>query len=466
MAIGIVSYGIYLPRYRLSQKTIAGAWHRPAGDGEKAVANFDEDSLTMSVESALATLEHQTPITLFFASTTTPYREKQSAALIAAVLNLPETTVTVDVANSLRSGSTALLTALNNTKPSLIIASDTRTAPPGSDLEPFLGDGAATLLLGTENIIAKIIATHSISSDFTDVWQKNNDAYLQTGDIRFVQEKGYLPLMETVITAILKKAKLDQKDITKLIITPRDPKSHLSLAKQLGFDPKIQLQDDLVRLIGFTGTPHPFMMLGAALETAKPGDLILLAVYGDGADAVIFEVTDDIKSHRMTGQDRKTLSSALARKKEMASYTKYLEFRNLIKNRPEFLTEGFSSLAMQEREKDITQKLIARRCKKCQAILTLSQKVCSSCQNQEFEHVNLSRTGKIYTFSQEHYYPSPEPPTTMAVVDLDGGGRLLLQMTDGEAEQAKIGLPVRLTYRKMHEAGGFCNYYWKGRPLE
>ena len=54
----------------------------------------------------------------------------------------------------------------------------------------------------------------------------------------------------------------------------------------------------------------------------------------------------------------------------------------------------------------------------------------------------------------------------MVSIDLDGGGRLLVQMTDYEYEPVKIGDRVELVFRKMHEAGGYHNYYWKARPLQ
>ena len=50
--IGISAYGVYIPRYRISRKTISAAmgWLSPVAlPGEKAVANYDEDNLTMAV---------------------------------------------------------------------------------------------------------------------------------------------------------------------------------------------------------------------------------------------------------------------------------------------------------------------------------------------------------------------------------------------------------------------------------
>ena len=45
---GIISYGAYVPLFRM-EKTTKG-WTAP---GERSVANFDEDSITLGVEAAI-----------------------------------------------------------------------------------------------------------------------------------------------------------------------------------------------------------------------------------------------------------------------------------------------------------------------------------------------------------------------------------------------------------------------------
>ena len=91
MKAGIVSYGAYVPIYRLSREEIVRVWGSGYRKGEKAVANCDEDSLTMGVAAALDCLKgcDRGPVDgLYFASTSAPYREKQSASIIAAALDL------------------------------------------------------------------------------------------------------------------------------------------------------------------------------------------------------------------------------------------------------------------------------------------------------------------------------------------------------------------------------------------
>ena len=49
---GIISYGAYVPLWRLPRGAIVKGLR-----GEKAVANFDEDSITMSVAAARGCLD-------------------------------------------------------------------------------------------------------------------------------------------------------------------------------------------------------------------------------------------------------------------------------------------------------------------------------------------------------------------------------------------------------------------------
>ncbi|MEE8469875.1 MAG: 3-hydroxy-3-methylglutaryl CoA synthase, partial [Dehalococcoidia bacterium] len=131
---GIVSYGAYIPIYRLSRDLIAQSWGRFPLGGEKAVANFDEDCITMAVEAGnncLQGIDRDEVEGLFLASTTTPYKEKQCAAVVAEALDLKRGMVTADFANSLRAGTIAMRAALDaiaagSAKKVLVVASDCR----------------------------------------------------------------------------------------------------------------------------------------------------------------------------------------------------------------------------------------------------------------------------------------------------------------------------------------------------
>ena len=331
--IGISAYGVYIPRYRLSRKTISGAmgWLSPGAlPGEKAVTNYDEDSLTMAVAAGINCLkgaDRAVVDSLYFASTTFPYREKESASIIATALDFSPNIRTADFANSLRGGTGAILAACDAVKAEgarsiLICGSDYRLARPGSPQEMVFGDGAAALLLGSSGVIASLEGWHSASYDFPDYHRSEDDKFVRAAEDRFIREEGYAKFISEAISALLKKCKLEAKDIARVAYPCLNPRQHATIGKRLGFQPE-QVQDPLFTAIGETGAASPLILLVAMLEEAKPGDNILLTSYGNGAEALLFKVTEEIEKVR----DRERLKKQLALKRELTSYEKYLAFR-------------------------------------------------------------------------------------------------------------------------------------------
>src|SRR5215510_13817672 len=153
---GIVSYGTYVPTYRLPRDLIAKEWGTASLGGERAIANFDEDSLTLAINASIDALGNRDPQTLsgvFFASTTSPYREKQAAVTVATVLDASPEVRTMDFTDTLRAGTSALLTALDlvqSGKSILVCAGDSRMGEPDPQQEQNYGDAGGAIMVGTE----------------------------------------------------------------------------------------------------------------------------------------------------------------------------------------------------------------------------------------------------------------------------------------------------------------------------
>ena len=101
--VGITSFGAYVPLLRLNCNAIEKGLKR-----EKALANFDEDSITMAVAAVndcLRGVERTSINGLFFASTTSPYQEKGGAPIISVAADLRQDIITADFGNMLRAGS-------------------------------------------------------------------------------------------------------------------------------------------------------------------------------------------------------------------------------------------------------------------------------------------------------------------------------------------------------------------------
>jgi len=468
---GIVSYGAYIPLYRLSRDEIARAWGQGSSGGEKAVANFDEDSATMAVEAVIDCLDdidRQTIDGLYFASTTAPYKEKQSAALVALAADLRRQVFAADFTDSLRSGTIALRAAVDavnggSAAKVMIVAADCRLGVPQSGHEQNFGDGAAALLIGDENVACEIEGSYSHADDILDTWRTETDTFTKTWEDRFILTEGYVANTREAISSVLKKYSLSAQDITKAVFYAPDARRHSEIARAAGFDPKTQVQAPLFSQVGNTGAAFAPMMLVAALEEAKPGDRILFVNYGDGADAFLLRVTEQIEKIR----DRRAVTRHLASRATLANYEKYLRFRKIIPVEAQARQQenAFAPVAWREREQLIS--LHGSRCRSCGRVFHPMQRVCIYCgAKDDYDGVRLSdRKGTLYTYCIDNLALSGDPPTIVSKVHLDGPVGVYCLMTDRDADKVKPDMPVEMTFRKMHDSGGMHTYYWKCRPI-
>ena len=123
---------------------------------------------------------------MIFASTTSPYLEKQASTLVAMAADLPVEIFTADHLSSIRAGTAALKSAMDavkagSSKNILAAAVDSRRGEPGSDSEQLFGDGSAAVMVGCTGVAASIEGIYSLSEEFMDAWRKQDDVFLQKG---------------------------------------------------------------------------------------------------------------------------------------------------------------------------------------------------------------------------------------------------------------------------------------------
>jgi 3-hydroxy-3-methylglutaryl CoA synthase len=438
------------------------------------VAGYDEDTVTMAVAATLDCLKRGGAEVngLSLATTTAPYREKLSAAIVASAADLPTECHTADFTDSLRAATAALKSAIDAVKADpvrnvVVTASDCRMGAARGTLEQTLGDGAAALMIGSEKVIAEVEGSYSIFNDFTDLWRAEDDKFPRSAEGRFIDEVGYLPTMQSAINGLMKKYKLTAGDFSTVVYYASDARQHAALARRLKLE-KAQVQDPLFNDIGNTGTAAALLMLAAALEKAKPGDRILFVGYGDGADAFILRVTDEIKKF----QKKSVISDKLARKTAI-SYGQYLNWRNLVPVEASTLPERSTlSLPSRWRERKVIYALYGAKCKKCGTpqISQIGQtpRVCVNCQaKDDFEPYKFSdKKAKLFSYTIDQLQPTLNPPGVNGVIDFDEGGRMICELTDCEVDKVKIGMPVEMTFRKMFFSRGIHNYFWKAKPVE
>ena len=471
MGVGIIGIGAYVPYYRLERKTIGRAWERGGIKGERSVANTDEDSITMAVQAAIGCLdgvERSDVDALYFASTTHPYAEKSSASMIAAVCDLRNDVATADYSNTPKAGSNALRTAIDAVKAKsarqvIVTAADCRNGYPKSDQEQLFGDAAAAVLIGENGIIAELVATYSVNTEIIDVWRNDGERYVNYGEGRFITDKGYTTAMTQAVKGVLKKTGMKPEEFQKIVLSTPGLKDSIAVAKKTGLAPE-QLQDSFMMQVGDCGAAQALFGLAGALETANPGDYILMAAYGNGADAFIFQVTPDVRKI----QKKNIVQNTLNQKRMLESYTRYLSFRGLVDTLPGEPFRTFPSNAATWREQKGILRLYGSRCKQCGQGIFPINRICISCGSKdEYEEVRLSdRIAKVFTYSIDNLAGRADDPVVVQTVADDSEGiRYYLLMTDFNKNEIKIGMEVEFTFRRIYEGSNFINYYWKCRPV-
>jgi 3-hydroxy-3-methylglutaryl CoA synthase len=465
----------------MERQKCVSAWGGFGMPGEKAVAYFDEDSVTMAVEAArdcLGDLDSNPIDGLYFATTTSPYKEKQCAAIMAIALHMRRDISTIDVNTSLRAGASAFGMAMDaiqagSANSVLVTAADIRMAAPAGMTEQGLGDGAGAILLGNDNVIAEIQGSYSITDELVGTWRAADDTFIRSWEDRMIMDEGYGKVIPEALKGIMKKYNLEPKDFAKVVFdSPVDGRKHGKAAVAAGFDPS-QVQDPFTLFlnVGLTGCAQSLMMLVSALESAKPGDKILFAGSGNGVDAFILQVTDAIEKL----PERRGIAGHLASKKMMDNYNAYLTWRGIVPQeeaRRPAKTPARLSAMWRENKQQIG--LWGIKCKQCGTIqyddgaaATTPIRICAKCGAQDnFDDYNFAnKKATVFSFTHDNLAPVADPPASVVLIDFDGGGRAFFDLTDRDPAELEVGTKVEMTFRRMQINRGLSVYHWKARPL-
>jgi uncharacterized OB-fold protein len=272
--------------------------------------------------------------------------------------------------------------------------------------------------------------------------------------------------MKNTVNGLMKAHGFKPDDFSKVVLVASDASQHSKMARNLGFDPE-RIQDPLFSRIGHTGTASALILLVAALEEAEPGDRILLANSGDGADAICFRVTEAIAD-----AGRRPMLESRLKNGRPIDYGTYLNWRNLMPiAAPVLPPKGEPSLSARWRQRKVIATLTGVQCRQCglPQIHTIGQniRVCVQCQaRDDFDEYRFSnRKASLFTYSIDHLQPTKNPPGVNGVVDFEGGGRLICELTDCDPGRVEIGMRLEMTFRKMTDGDGIVNYFWKAKPL-
>ena len=480
--IGITSYGAYIPRLRLERMAIfqAMGWFAPAlmmvAQGERSMCNWDEDAITMAVAASrdcLCGQERQKLNALYLASTTLPFADRQNAGIVSSALNLKDNLITADYTSSQKASTTALITALDSVisgerNQIMVTATDRRETKAAYFYEMWFGDGAAALMVGDTDVIAEYKGSYSVAHEFVDHYRGSDKKYDYVWEERWARDAGYNRIIPEVVNGLFEKLGITMEDVDKLVYPCIFKRDHRQIAAKLGANSD-KLVDNMHEVCGETGTAHPFVMFISALEKASPGDRILMIGFGQGANALLFEVTDNI----VELTERNGVAGSLANKKSMDNYLKWLTFRNLIQTemgiRAETPTQTATTVLW--RKNKMILGLVGGKCRECDTPQFPKMDICVNpgCgafhSQEDYEFADVP--ARIKTFTADMLSVSVDPPAIYGLVQFENGGRLVADFTDCELDDLSVGLPVQMAFKRkgVDPERGFVNYFWKAVPL-
>jgi hydroxymethylglutaryl-CoA synthase len=471
---GIQGFGAYLPRLRLERAAIIEAMGWAAGlragkpHGARSYCAWDEDALTMAVEAArdcLSGHDRSGVAALVFASTTHPFADRCNAGVVAEALDLSPSLRTTDGAGHQRAGVAALLDALRTDgQRTLVVAADRRVAKAGSEQEARFGHGAAAALVGAgPGLAAEYVAEASLRADFVDHFRDAEAEYDYAYEERWIRDEGYLALMPRAIKSAL--GPIDARDVKHLLV--QGPQRFATaVAKAAGIRAEA-VPADLHAECGDTGVAHPLLLLGAALERAQGGDLIVLAGFGQGCDVVLLRATG-----RAPSAGRGT-SGSLAAGASDRDYVRFLANCGLVDVDWGVRAERDNRTAQPaawRRHRDLTA-FFGGQCRTCGTVQFPLARACVNPECRAFDTqdpVQLAeKHGRVKTFTEDWLAVTRSPPHVYGNVELDGGGNVFIEFTDVRPGEAHAGLAVRFVFRIKDFDGvrGFRRYFWKATPV-
>jgi len=459
--VQVLAVGAAAPAWRLSAADVGAAWGRKPGRGQAAVCAPDEDVLTLAAEAAgraLAVSGLQTDIVdgLWWGTSRPPFAEGPSHAVLASAIGLSHRSGGILCSGSAHSGMEALLGAADaigagSARVALVVVSDAPVPGPGTAYEARAGAGAAALLLvsfgGNASLGARVTRSHPFLDRYRgDREHEIRDLY----DPRLFREEVFLPTMREL------GEQLGALDVRTWSLPDPDGRLGGTLAKQLGV--ATPASASVYAELGDTGAAAPLLGGIGALDAA--GTVAIVGFGGGRATGVEITAKGPVPGAATTAS---TITTG-----RPASYAEVLRARNQLVPSGETVPMGVPPESAQfVRGADEMLGLLGARCVDCGTINTPPSihPHCISCGSAKFVLASLARRGRVHTFVVNHTMPAPfVAPLPLAVIDLEDGARVMLQVI-GDGTELAIGSEVELVLRRYAYERGVPVYGYKAREI-
>ncbi|MGC6512465.1 MAG: 3-oxoacyl-[acyl-carrier-protein] synthase III C-terminal domain-containing protein [Parvibaculales bacterium] len=475
--IGIHSYGAYIPTMRMSRRAMFEGigWVQGSlkayAKGQRSYAQWDEDSVTMSVEACRFAMKHDdTPVErLVLASTTAPFLDRQNAGIVATALHLPAVTHCYDVAGSQRAALSPLSELTRSKSGSLMLAAAERSQhKPGNVMEFLSGHGAASLIIKQGAGLAELVDAVTLYDDFVDHYRTADSGTDYGFEDRWIREAGLGSVAPKAITQILEANSLMPEDIDHFILPMPNPSFAKGLAKSTGIAAEA-VADPLFENLGHCGTAHPLVMLANVLDCAVPDQWILLTAFGQGFETVLIRTTQALADH----DPANTVAEQLAGGHAEDNYVKFLVANDRLDvdwgMRAERDNRTAQTVAYDKRH-DI-YGFVGGLCESCGTPQFPKSRRCVNpdcgALDTQIDYRFAEIAGEVKSFTEDHMTFTRQPPLLYGNISCAGGGNIFMEMTGFMPGEVEIGTPTRMYFRikDIDKMRGFHRYFWKAGPV-
>lgn len=459
----------YLPVLRLS-RSMAKSEMRWSGqsmsrEGYRTVSGWDEDPLTMAVESCRSLKSIlPPPEQLVFASTSAYFTERLQSTIMVDALALPRTTITQDTANSRRCATTSLLQALNGRQSAIVSAAEKRKTRAGSPDYINYGDGAVACYVSNE-VGARLIGQASISHDFVDRYSSQDHPSPYVYEARFIRDIGVNKIIAPTVQSACDKAGISPSEINFACVHEPTGGSYKILAKILGLT-AANISSDVTTAVGDLGAVHAMFSFGVALGKAKLGDIVLVAGFGSGCDALIFKLEAEVAGSN-------TFTSLLEQGTELQDFVRFLNLSGAVDidwgMRSESSLKGQATV-LERYGRDMIGFIGGRDSQGNVQFPKSSIPINPSLDSPELlEDVRLAdETAKIVSLTSDRLNFTPDPPFTFGLVQFENGARVMMEFTEASKNGFGLGEIVKMSLRikNQDKSRGYRSYFWKAVPLQ
>ena len=382
-------------------------------------------------------------------STTLPYKERLNAGISPLALGMDDHLRAADFTGGLKAGTTALISALESVEPGrtkhlIVSAADYRLGRPASGEEMIFGDAAAAFMVDNEDVIAEFKGSYSLTYDFGDHFRGEFAKYDRKWEDRWVRDVGFDAFIPMVIRGFFDRYGMKITDFKKVIYDCHYAAERNKLNKILGIPAEME-QSNLQAEVGQCGTAQPLLMLANALDTAEPGDKLLVVSFGSGCDAMYFEVTDNIR--------RKSKPQALP-----AAWPTAPTWTST--------RSTWSGVISCPPRRDFGAKRTSGRAGRCSGGKDARSWGSGVPAARHAAHRNIrpngsastpsagpltrwkstsfsDKPGRILSYTGDMLAPSFNPPAAYGAVEFDGGGKYYFDFTDCKLDKLTVECPSR-----------------------